>query len=238
MRNAAVLLPLLLLLVGCSNQAPYATTIGSLAPGSKMTVRLARGVLDAYHPAAGDPPNRFTVSATARKREAQPAAPQVRSSGGGISVTAGLLGEMLVRVPNGVNLVVNSTDGNVNVTDITGNADIVVGKGDVDVMLPGYAQAHAGSGSLSVRMGSVDWPGTLRFTTGRGDVDVWIRDKASFHAHLHTANGTIFTDFNLRGTSQGRAETVDGDVNGGGPHGVDVETNAGEVRLLQLHPQP
>lgn len=203
-----------------------------------MTVRLARGVLDAYHPANGEPRNRFTVSATARKREAQPAAPQLRSSIGGVTVSAGSLAELLVRVPDGVDLIVNSRDGNVNVTDITGNADIVVGKGDVTAMLPGYAQAHAGRGNLSVRLGSEDWPGTLRFSTGRGDVDVWIRDRASFHVHMHTSNGTIFTDFNLHGSSQGRSETIDGNVNGGGPHGVDIETNAGEVRLLQLHPQP
>lgn len=237
MRNP-LLLPLLLLIAGCSNQTPYATTIGSLAPGSKMTVSLARGVLDAYHPASGDPANRFTISATARKREPQPAAPQLRSSNGGVTVSAGPLAELLVRVPEGVNLVVNARDGNVNVTDITGNADIIVGKGDVDAMLPGYAQAHAGSGDVSVRMGSEDWPGTLRFSTGRGNVDVWIRDRASFHVHLHTSNGTIFTDFNLRGSSQGRSETIDGNVNGGGSHGVDIETSAGEVRLLQLHPQP
>lgn len=238
MRYAAFLLPLLLPIAGCSNQTPYATTIGSLAPGSKLTVRLAKGELDAYHPANGEPANRFTVAATAQKRQPQPAAPQLRPANGGVTVTAGSLGELLVRVPDQVDLIVSARDGNVNVTDITGNADIIVGKGNVTAMLPGYVQAHAGTGDLSIRMGSQDWPGTLRFSTDRGDVDVWIRDKASFHVHLHTSNGTIFTDFNLRGSAQGRSETIDGNVNGGGAHGVDIETNAGEVRLLQLHPQP
>ncbi len=202
-----------------------------------MTVRLARGALNAYHPAAGEPSNRFTVAATARKGTSPPA-PQLRAAAGGLTVAAGSLAQLLVRVPAGVNLVVDDREGDVRVTDVTGNARIVVGRGNVLAMLPGYAQAHAGNGNLSIRMGSTDWPGTLRFSTGRGDVEVWIRDNASFQVHLHTANGTIFTDFNLRGTSQGTSETIDGAVNGGGTHGVDIETAAGEIRLLQLHPQP
>lgn len=217
---------------------PYATTIGLLQPGSTMTVHLAGGTLNAYHPASGEPRNRFTIAATARKGASPPAAPQLRGHGGGVMVAAGNLGELLVRVPDGVSLDVDVRDGDVHVTDITGNARIAAGKGNVDVMLPGYTQAQTGSGYVSVRMGATDWPGTLRFRSGRGDVEVWIRDSASFHAHLHTDNGVIFTDFSLRGTSRGRSETIDGDVNGGGPHGVDLETSAGAIRLMQLHPQP
>lgn len=217
---------------------PYATTVGSLEPGSTMTVRLAGGTLDAYHPASGEPRNRFTVTATARKNGPQPAAPTIRALQHGVTIDAPALGELLVRAPQGVDVSIVNRSGNVHVTDITGNADVAAGSGDIVIMLPGYAQAHAGTGNVSVRMGSEDWPGVLHFSSGRGDVDVWIRDKASFHARLHTADGTIFTDFNLRGTASGKAETIDGDVNGGGTHGVDIETKAGEIRLLQLHPQP
>ena len=64
-KRSALLLPLCF--AACANQTPYATTIGALAPNSTMTVRLARGALNAYHPAAGEPSNRFTVAATARK---------------------------------------------------------------------------------------------------------------------------------------------------------------------------
>ena len=230
---------LLLLAAACSNQTPFATTVGILPAGSTLTVRTAAGTVNAFHPASGQPPDRFTIAATARKGAAQPAAPRLRPVAGGVDVTApDPLAELLVRVPEGVTLAVEARAGDVHVTDITGNARIATGTGDVDVMLPGYAQARTGRGNVSIRMGSVDWPGTLHIATGRGDVEVWIRDKASFHAHLHTDSGMIFTDFNLRGTSQGGAETIDGDVNGGGGHGVEIDTCAGAIRLLQLHPQP
>lgn len=234
-------LALLLLLApaACSNQTPYATTVGVLQPGSTMTVRVGRTTLSAFHPAAGEPRNRFTVAATAVGKASPPPAPRMRLGPDGVTVAANdPLGALLVRVPDGVSLVVDSRQGDVNVTDITGNARIVADKGDVQVMLPGYAEAKVGRGNLSVRMGSNDWPGTLHFSTGRGDIDVWVRDQASFHVYLHTRSGTIFTDFNLRGTSQGGSETIDGNVNGGGPRGIDIVSDSGPVRLLQLHPQP
>ena len=66
---------------------------------------------------------------------------------------------------------------------------------------------------------------------------VYIPETAAFHARLHTDNGTLFTDFGLTGTSHGSDETIDAPVNGGGPLGVDLESNRGTVRLMRLSPQ-
>jgi len=107
----------------------------------------------------------------------------------------------------------------------------------VQIITPSYAQARVGNGGLSVTMGAGDWPGTLHFSTQRGDIEVWVNENVPFHVHLHTANGSLFTDFALRGTSSGTSETIDGDVNGGGPRGIDIESNAGVIRLLRLHPE-
>jgi hypothetical protein len=89
-----------------------------------------------------------------------------------------------------------------------------------------------------VLMGATQWPGTLDFSTRHGDIEVWISAKAAFGVHLHTADGVLFTDFGLRGTSSGSAETIDGSVNGGSAQRVDVETPSGSIRLLRLQPQP
>jgi len=156
----------------------------------------------------------------------------------GIVVRAGTLAALLVRVPEGVNLVVDSRRGNVNVTDITGDVRILAQQGNVDVKVPGYAQAAVGTGSLAVMMGATTWPGTLHFSIQHGDVELWISAKAAFAVHLHTDDGTLFTDFGLRGTSAGNAETIDGAVNGGSPSRIDVEAAAGSIRLLRLQPQP
>lgn len=148
------------------------------------------------------------------------------------------LRSLLVRVPDGVTLAVDSRGGDVNVTDITGDAIVRAAKGNVTIMIPGYAQAAVGDGTLVVTMGSTTWPGTLRFSTRRGDIQVRVNTNASFDVHLHTDDGTLFTDFGLRGESTGTSETIDGAVNGGSERRIDVRTSAGSIRLLRLQPQP
>jgi hypothetical protein len=223
----------------CSATPPYATTVGVLKPGATLVLRVGQATVNAYQPVTGQRRNLFTLSATALPKATPPPAPRLRVAPLGVTVNApDPLASLLVRVPDGVNLVVNSQRGDVNVTDIDGNARIVALKGNVNAMLPGYVQAAVGSGNLSVTMGSTDWPGTLRFSTQHGDIELRVSAKAAFGVHLHTGDGTLFTDFALRGTSQGSAETIDGRINGGGGHGIDVEAANGTIRLLRLQPQP
>jgi hypothetical protein len=217
----------------CSSPAPYATTIGILKPGQTITVNVTQGDVNADRPAKGEPATRFTISATAEAgQESGP--PTVRPAKGGIVVTAASpLESLLVRVPDGVHLVVNDRKGNVRVTDVTGRVDVVNGDGDVTIVVPGVAQASTQSGRVSATFGATQWPGTLRFSSQRGDVDVYVRADASFRAFLHTGNGRLFSDFGLHGRSQGTAQTIDAPVNGGGTQGVDVQTQSGVARLLR-----
>jgi len=232
------LLPILaLLLAACSNPSPYATTIGTLPRGDTMSVRLASGALDVFGPAAGEARTRFTVAATALPKTT-PAAPRMRPAKNGVRVDAAdPLQSLLVRVPDGVDVDLDSGGGDVHVTNIPGNARVRARNGNVLIILPGYAQADLGTGRLSVTMGALTWPGTLHFSTGTGDIAIWVNENAKFHVRMHTANGTLFTDFDLRGTSAGSTETIDSDVNGGGTQSLDIETNAGAIRLLKLHPE-
>ncbi len=210
-----------------------------LKPGESLAVRTGTAVVNAYQPLVNGPRDLYTISATALPKATTPPAPSVQAVPGGLVVTtSGTLRALLVRVPDGVNLDIESNRGNVNVTDITGNVRVVAHVGNVDVKVPGYAQVAADDGNVSVMMGATQWPGTLHFSSRRGDVEVWIGAKAAFWVHLHTDDGVLFTDFGLRGTSKGVAETIDGSVNGGSDQRIDVETTAGAIRLLRLEPQP
>jgi hypothetical protein len=237
-KSALLLLPLAIL-SACSTSAPYVTTIGILKPGSTLVVRIGSGTLNVYQPQAGQPRDVFTVAATALPKATPPPAPRLVAAPLGIVVKApATYASLLVRVPDGVNLVVESRHGDVNVTDITGNVRVVARQGNVNLQLPGYARAAVGSGNLTVMMGATQWPGTLDFSTRHGDIQVWISAKADFGVHLHTDDGVLFTDFGLRGISSGSSETIDGSVNGGTAQHVDVENSSGAIRLLRLQPQP
>ncbi len=203
-----------------------------------MTVNIDSGVVNAFKPAQSDPSNKYTITATAPAGASPPPAPTTRANGTGVIVDAtGTLANLLVRVPQGVDLVVHSKNGNVNVTDISGRVDVHADNGDVKVMVAGVAAATTINGSIDLTMGTTSWHGTLHDIAGQGDVTVYIPAPASFHARLHTDNGTLFTDFGLTGTSHGSNETIDAPVNGGGPSGVDIESRHGTVRLLRLTPQ-
>ncbi|HEY9084810.1 MAG TPA: hypothetical protein VIN40_02575 [Candidatus Tyrphobacter sp.] len=239
--RAGVLLALFALAgaVSCGgDQAPYATSVGILRPHEMITVRIRQGTVNAYAPAVGQPADRFTISAYAQTPSTSPYAPAIRPVRDGIQIDAPALRSLLVRVPQGVDLTVISGGGDVNVTDISGNARVFATSGSIALMLPGYASASLSrGGTISVTMGSTDWPGTLRFVNPSGDVDLSVNENARFHARLRTRSGTIFTDFSLRGTSHGKSESIDGPVNGGAGRGIDVECAGGMIRLLRLAPQ-
>lgn len=204
-----------------------------------MKVTIESGALNVYQPVNGQRRDLFTVAATAAGKGTPPPAPRLRGTASGVGVRAsGNLRSLLVRVPDRVDLVAQSQRGDVNVTDITGNVRVIARQGNVNLEVPGYAQAAIGAGNLSVRMGATQWPGTLFFSTRHGDIEVWIIATAAFSVHLHTGNGVLFTDFGLRGVSAGSAETIDGAVNGGSSQRIDVETSSGAIRLLRLQPQP
>lgn len=203
-----------------------------------MTVVAANANVSVYKPAIGDPADRFTVSAMALPNS-QPAPPVIRPNGPrAILVDAPdpLFG-LLVRLPDRVALEIRSARGNVNVTDVTGPIDVRAADGNVDIMVPGVAQARTGRGDIQATIGTPTWTGTLHFIAQSGDVTVYVPATAHFHARLHTDDGTIFTDFGLRGTSVGSNETIDAPANGGGSYGIDIESHRGTVRLLRLTPQ-
>lgn len=223
--------------VGCSSHTPYSTRVGLLDPGSALTVVVSSANVNVYKPAEGQASDQYTVSATALENT-NPPAPAIEHAGNGVVVRAtDPLYGLLVRLPDRVNLVVQSNKGNVNVTDVHGSVDVRAGDGNVRIMVPGVAQAQTTTGDIDATIGATQWSGTLKFVANAGDVTVFVPEIAKFHVRLHTDDGTIFTDFGLHGTSVGNNETIDAPVNGGGSYGVDIESHRGTVRLLRLTPQ-
>ncbi len=236
---------LLVALTGCAGAAPFFTSSGTLAPGSTMQVTSSAGVdakpleINVYKPAIGDPRDKYTVSLSGGHQTTQILSGIVHQHGKTLLVDPSIGGAQvaLIRVPNNVALSLANANGPVNITDISGPIVAKTGKGDIKIMVPDYAQASAQSGNVTVYMSATKWPATLHYSTQNGSVELWINENTEFRVHLHTDRGTIFTDFDLRGTSKGLSETIDSAVGANPKQTIDVRVGTGDIRVLQLKPQ-
>lgn len=242
MRRLLLLLPLAC--AACSSAPLTFRQVGTLAPGSQIVVRNRDGEIDAYAPKIGQPKDTYTIEAFGAKGSAPTL---LRRTGGTIvvrpaetldgSARGRAVVRYLVRAPAGVTLHLSTERGRINVANAKGTVDARTRRGDIKIMVSGYANARADAGNVSVTFGSTDWPGTLHFSTDTGNVTIWVNATVSAHVHLHTDRGTIFTDFPLRGTSKGSNETIDGWIGGPANRGIDVEVHDGSIRMLQLKRQ-
>lgn len=231
------LLGLLLVLpcVGCSGDRAAIRKQGTLTGGS-ISVSAAAGKIEAYPPAANEPKDRYTLEVY-RRGNGAPILNVLTSASTHTFATAGAPADVLVRIPQGVRAVLRAQRGDIHVSDVNAPVEATALAGDIKIQIPSYADARTQRGNISATLGDANWPGTLRFSSDAGDVEVWVPAIADATVDLHTDRGTIFTDFNLRGTASGQAETITGTIGSGGRRTLVVRTKNGNVRLMKLVPQ-
>lgn len=207
-----------------------------MPPGGTIVVNNIQGDISAYAPERAQPKDDYTVEAYAASASPAPAI----VSKTGLLVTARSLVpgvRYLVRGPKGGAMTLDTQRGSIMVADFEGVVNAHVGRGGIKMLIPEYGSATIGTGNISVIFAGTDWPGTLRFSAQNGNVELYVNENAKARVRLHTGNGTIYSDFPLKGTSKGNAETISSVINGGGPRSIDVEVKTGSIRLMQLKPQ-
>jgi len=223
-----------LALAACAAAPPAIQQAGILPEGSAIVVRNISGDIDAFAPEHGADPDRYVVAvydapADAVTVERRQLVVRARARRPGA--------RFLVRGPRGSTMDLSTDSGSIMVADFEGIANVHTGKGNVRMLLPQYGNASVGTGSISANIASDDWPGTLRFTVDAGNVELYVNEHARAQVHMHTDDGTIYSDFPLRGTSRGSSETIDQPINGGAARALDIEVRKGSIRLMQLKPQ-
>ena len=229
-----ILLCLCLLASSCAPERPALEHTGILQPGGTLQILNLDGDINAYAPERRGPQDHYSVEAFASSAAAVTFSAQpllVRASANAPGV------RFLLRAPKGTALDVRTGHGNISVADYAGIVNAQTQTGDVKMLIPQYGSASTGKGNISVYLASTDWPGTLHFSAVDGDVEVYVNENAKARIRMHTDDGTVFSDFNITGTSSGSSETIDAPVNGGGPRSIDVEVHRGSIRVMQLKPQ-
>jgi len=248
-RALLLLLSTLLAGAGCGPRQFSVAKTGRF-DGNLVSILNVQGNVYAYAPAFGQPPNQYTITQMSASRDvrtvikANPvvltACPQLKPAGA--SETACSESRVppidyVVRVPKQARVSLFTANGSIHATDVAGPVDARARNGDIKIQIPSYADAATQNGNITVMFGDAQWPGTLHFSSEHGDVEVWVPATADADVDLHTDHGTIFTDFNLRGSSNQSAETITGPIGRGGSRKVDVHVTNGSIRMLKLTPQ-
>jgi len=135
-----------------------------------------------------------------------------------------------VRVPDGVNLVAKTVNGDIEADRIGGNVHAATVNGDVEVAGAGVVEAQTVNGSIDATMGESSWSGDLEFSTVNGTITVSLPSGVAADVRASTVNGSLETDFPL--TVQGRwgPKSLRGTIGGGG-RGLHMSTVNGGIHL-------
>lgn len=227
---------LALAVAGCGSERAAIAKQGAMARGT-MNVTAANGKIEAYPPAVGEHKDHYTIQVLPRG-DGPPALNEVVDGyTRRFSTRGGGPADIFVRIPQGIHASLRTPKGDIHVSDVNAPVDAAAGMGNIKIQIPSYATARTGRGNVSVTFGDVNWPGTLHFESDQGDVEVWLPADANAAVDLHTDHGTVFTDFDLRGSASGQSETIVGHLGSGGNRSLVIRAKNGNVRLLKLVPQ-
>jgi hypothetical protein len=106
--------------------------------------------------------------------------------------------EFHVLVPRGVNVAVNTVNGDVTVDGATADVDASTVNGEVDIATSGgHAKATNVNGGVRARLGRLDTEGSMQFTTVNGNVTVDFSGDSGADLDMATVNGTLNTNFEM-----------------------------------------
>lgn len=155
----------------------------------------------------------------------------IRSRGDRRSRDHEIVVEFRVRVPAGVKVSVNNTNGNVHVAGATSEVDAESTNGDIYVATTsGPVNARTTNGAIQASMGKFDLKSDLHFESTNGTVVAEFAQDLDAEVYLSTTNGRFLTDFPV--TVRGRIDPrrLHATLGKGGPR-IRLSTTNGNVEL-------
>jgi hypothetical protein len=106
--------------------------------------------------------------------------------------------EFHVLVPKGVNVGVNTVNGDVTVDGATADVDAGTVNGEVDIATSGgRARATNVNGGVRARLGRLESDASMQFTTVNGNVTVDFSGDSGADLEMETVNGSLNTNFEM-----------------------------------------
>jgi hypothetical protein len=139
---------------------------------------------------------------------------------------------LVIQVPTETDVKVETASGReIVIEGIAGEVEAESLNGSVRIQdVSGSVVASTLNGQLNVTLNRVDPAKALSFSTMNGVIHVTLPSAIKANVRMKTANGEIFTDFDvqMRGTTRSRDNTLNGTINGGGPE-IRFESFNGDI---------
>lgn len=137
--------------------------------------------------------------------------------------------EFTVTVPDGVQLVASTVNGDVGANSLGSHVEATTVNGSIDVTTKGAAEATTVNGSIRVRMGT-SMTADAEFTTVNGDITVSFPTGLSCDFEANTVNGSIESAFPVTVTGRMKPTSMRGTIGAGGKQ-LKLSTVNGSIEL-------
>ncbi len=138
-----------------------------------------------------------------------------------------------VKVPRKIDLNIHTTNGDVEVKDISGRLRLESTNGSiVGRDIQGLTKCRTTNGSIKVSFDEVSGEDEMNFKTTNGSIKLYLPESYGAKAELKTTNGHIDSDFSMSGSSYKSKKKFSGIINDGG-HDLYCKTTNGNISLIK-----
>jgi len=135
----------------------------------------------------------------------------------------------IVKVPAQVNFTGHNVNGDVEISDILGEAQAHTVNGNVKVTASESVEAHTVNGNIVANVTGVSRR-PMGFHTVNGSIDLTLSSGASAQVSAHTVNGSLNTDFPITVKGEFGNRSLSGAIGSGGSE-IKMNTVNGSIRL-------
>jgi len=139
--------------------------------------------------------------------------------------------EFVVYVPEGVNLVARTVNGNIEAHSIPGDISARTVNGSIRLSATGTATASTVNGSIVASLGRAEWQGTNVFKTTNGSITLEFPATLGAELDARTTNGSIDTDFPIQVQGRINRRQLTGVIGEAGGRRLEVRTVNGSIKL-------
>jgi DUF4097 and DUF4098 domain-containing protein YvlB len=134
-----------------------------------------------------------------------------------------------IKLPEGANAALNTTNGEIEVKGATGTIEAHTTNGAVTVESTDAVEAHTTNGDVEVKLSRLPSTGASYHSTN-GDVTITLPADLNADLDARTTNGRITSDFSVTVSGSMSRRSLRGTIGHGGPK-LEISTTNGDVRI-------